>query len=164
MKIPIPGKTVFTLRWGPGWQFNIKITSYQYRKSHCGDKTISRPSYLHNGISYTGKTISLYWIGAQGICSHFPDNILKCIFLNENVWLSIKISQNFVPKGPIKNIPALVQIMAWRRPGLGSFPVFLFNSNSKSIIFNSNSNSTIQNKFQFLIQFRRIQIQSQFQK
>ena len=24
---------------------------------------------------------------------------------------------NFVPKGPIDNIPALVQIMAWRRPG-----------------------------------------------
>ena len=23
----------------------------------------------------------------------------------------------FVPKGPINNIPALAQIMAWRRPG-----------------------------------------------
>ena len=31
------------------------IPSYQYRKSHYGDKTILRPSYLHNGISYTGK-------------------------------------------------------------------------------------------------------------
>ena len=40
------------------------MSSYQYRKSHCGDKTILRPSYLHNGISYTGKMISLYWIGA----------------------------------------------------------------------------------------------------
>ena len=29
----------------------------------------------------------------------------------------MKISLNFVPKGPINNIPALVQIMAWRRPG-----------------------------------------------
>ena len=38
--------------------------SYQYRKSHCGDKTILRPLYLHNGISYTGKTTSLYLIGA----------------------------------------------------------------------------------------------------
>ena len=33
---------------------------YQYRKSHCGDKTILRPSYLNNGISYTNKTTSLY--------------------------------------------------------------------------------------------------------
>ena len=41
------------------------MPSYQYRKSHCGNKTILRPSYLHNGISYTGKTTCLYWIGAQ---------------------------------------------------------------------------------------------------
>ena len=47
-----------------GPQFNIKMTSYQCRKSHCGDKTILRPSYLHNGISYTGKMVSLYWIRA----------------------------------------------------------------------------------------------------
>ena len=36
------------------------------------------------------------------------------IFFNENVWISINISLKFVPKGPINNIPALVQIMAWR--------------------------------------------------
>ena len=45
--------------------FNIKMSSYQYRKSHCGDKTVVRSSYLHNGISYTGKMSSLYWIRAQ---------------------------------------------------------------------------------------------------
>ena len=39
------------------------------------------------------------------------------VFFNENVWISIDISLKFVPKGPINNIPALVQIMAWRRPG-----------------------------------------------
>ena len=52
----------------PGPQFNIKMPSYQYRKCHCGDKTILRPSYLHNGISYTGKMTSLYWIGALWLC------------------------------------------------------------------------------------------------
>ena len=41
----------------------------------------------------------------------------KCIFVNENVWTSIKISMKFVPTGLINNIPALVQIMAWRRLG-----------------------------------------------
>ena len=40
------------------------MSSYQYRKSHCGDKTILWPSYLHNGISYTSKMTSLYWIRA----------------------------------------------------------------------------------------------------
>ena len=48
----------------PGLWFTIKILSFQYRKSHCRDKTILRPSYLHNGIPCTGKMTSLYWIGA----------------------------------------------------------------------------------------------------
>ena len=48
---------------------------------------------------------------------HFADDIFKCIFSNENVWIPIKISLKFVPTGSINNIPALVQIMAWRRPG-----------------------------------------------
>ena len=48
---------------------------------------------------------------------HFADDIFKCIFLNENVWIPIEISLKFVPKDPIDNILALVQIMAWRRPG-----------------------------------------------
>ena len=48
---------------------------------------------------------------------HFADGTFNRIFVNENVRISIEISLNFVPKGPINNIPALVQIMAWRRPG-----------------------------------------------
>ena len=48
---------------------------------------------------------------------YFADDIFKCIFFYENVWISIKISPKFIHKGPINNIPALVQIMAWRRPG-----------------------------------------------
>ena len=47
----------------------------------------------------------------------FADDILKCIFLNENEWISPRISLKFVPKVRINNIPALVQIMAWRRSG-----------------------------------------------
>ena len=47
---------------------------------------------------------------------HFADDAFKRIFLNENVGISIKISLKFVPKGPVYNIPALVQVMAWRRP------------------------------------------------
>ena len=48
---------------------------------------------------------------------HFADDTFKRIFLNENVRISIKISLKFLPKGPINNNPALVQIMAWRRSG-----------------------------------------------
>ena len=48
---------------------------------------------------------------------HVSDDIFKCIFLNENIWISLKIWLKFVPKVWINNIPALVQIMAWCRPG-----------------------------------------------
>ena len=47
----------------------------------------------------------------------FADDIFKWIFLNENVWILINISLKFVPRGPINNIPTLVQVMACRRPG-----------------------------------------------
>ena len=48
---------------------------------------------------------------------YFADDTFKRIFLNETFRFLIKISLKFVPKSPINNIPALFQIMAWRRPG-----------------------------------------------
>ena len=48
---------------------------------------------------------------------HFAYDIFKCIFLNENAIISIKISLKFVSKASTNNIPPLVQIMAWRRAG-----------------------------------------------
>ena len=71
----------FTLSMTWGW-FNIKIPSYQYRKFHCGDKKILKPPYLHNGISYTGKT-SLYWIRTLGHVSiwrpSFPGMVIPMV-------------------------------------------------------------------------------------
>ena len=54
---------------------------------------------------------------SKEIGSHFADDIFKRIFLNENISIPINISLKFVPRGSINNIPALFQIMAWRRPG-----------------------------------------------
>ena len=48
---------------------------------------------------------------------HFPNNIFQWISLNENVWISIKISMKLVPWGSIDNILALVQILAWCQSG-----------------------------------------------
>ena len=48
---------------------------------------------------------------------HFAHDVFKCIFFNENVWIALMISLKFVLNVPINNIPALVQIMAWRRSG-----------------------------------------------
>ena len=57
-------------------------------------------------------TLSPRWNGR-----FFVDNIFTCIFLNENVWISIEISLKFAPNGPINTIPSLVQIMVWRPSG-----------------------------------------------
>ena len=67
---------------------------------------------FHIEHSYLLNTLRLRWKG-----QHLADDIFKCIFLKENVWISIKISLKFVPKGPINDIPAVVQIMAWCCPG-----------------------------------------------
>ena len=48
---------------------------------------------------------------------HFPDDIFKCSFLNENVSIAIKISMTFLPTIPNNNNPSLIQIMARRRSG-----------------------------------------------
>ena len=66
------------------------------------------------------KTFDLWWLNSlrpRRNGRYNADDIFKCIFLKENVCIPTKISLNFVPKGPINNIPALVKIMAWRRPG-----------------------------------------------
>ena len=114
--------------------FPFDAKFYQYRDSLYKNKMGSQPSYLHN--PYILKQLCLYQKGVismsllqfdvcpllntlrprQNGC-HFTDDISKCILLDENVWISIKISMKFVPMGPINSIPALVQIMAWCRPG-----------------------------------------------
>ena len=50
----------------------------------------------------------IWLIEAETNGHHFPDDTFKCIFFNENVLISIKISLKFVPKGQTNNIPALV--------------------------------------------------------
>ena len=49
--------------------------------------------------------LNIKHIEAETNGRHFAGDIFKCIFLNENVWIPIKISLKFVPKGPINNIP-----------------------------------------------------------
>ena len=49
----------FTLD-NPGPWLNIKMPSYQWRKSHCGCKTVVRSCCLHKGVSYISKMASLF--------------------------------------------------------------------------------------------------------
>ena len=43
------------------------------------------------------------------------DGIFKCILLNENERIPIRISLKLGPMSPIDNKPALAQVMAWHR-------------------------------------------------
>ena len=47
----------------------------------------------------------------------FADDIFKWIFLNENDRIPIQLSLKFVPRSPIDNKTALVQVTASRRTG-----------------------------------------------
>ena len=79
-------------------------------------KSIVMPSYFARvECGAAEPEINTLW--SRQNCRHFPDDVFECIFLNENVWISIKVSPKFVPEGPIDNIPELVQIMAWCRTG-----------------------------------------------
>ena len=68
------------------------------------------------GVQWSVKDGHLNTLRPRQNGCHFADDIFKRIFLNENIWIPIKISLKFVPNGSIKNIPALIQIMAWCRP------------------------------------------------
>ena len=82
--------------------------------SHGNSFPITGPQWIH--LHYCTE---VKWCGAFNTLRpkqngrHFPDDIFKRIFLNENVRISIKISLKFAPKVPINDISSLVQIMAW---------------------------------------------------
>ena len=85
-------------------------------------------------LSYILRSCKMTFMdGCQGACMYptFPlnkmrprksgryltDDIFKCIFLNEHFWIQITISLIFSLDGQMINIPSLVPILAWRRPG-----------------------------------------------
>ena len=84
-----------------------------------GDNQANFSLELNRGVSFSmllyETVINTLRLRQNG--PHYTDDIFKSIFLNEYVWIPIKISLRIIPKGPINNIPALIQIMDWRRSG-----------------------------------------------
>ena len=79
------------------------------------DKT--KPLFEPILTCYHWSTVTYQDIEAETKWPPFSRRHFKCIFVNENVRISIKISLKFVSKDLINDIPALVQIMAWCRSG-----------------------------------------------
>ena len=51
------------------------------------------------------------------MAAFLADEFFKRIFLNENDRFPIRVSLTFVPRSPIDDKSALVQVIAWRRIG-----------------------------------------------
>ena len=51
--------------------------------------------------------VLIHILGPKQMAAIFSDDILICILVLENVWISNKISLKFVPKGPINNISSI---------------------------------------------------------
>ena len=72
----------------------------QHKKSHYEENG-------QNSLTHWGR-------GEMNILQTKFSNIFSSVKMFK---ISIKISLKFVPKGPINNVPALIQIMAWCCPG-----------------------------------------------
>ena len=88
-----------------------------------GHKPLPQPMMTQLTDAYIPQWVNSFLPRQNG--RHFADDICKSIFMNEKFCIFIKISLKFVPKGPIDNNPALVQIMAWH--GIGDKPLFETN-------------------------------------
>ena len=103
------------------WDFSLRCVSYEYPILQQSVVFLSKYEIIQSDPRWNraghrnASAVNTLEPRANG--RHFPDYVFKCIFLNRNLWISIKISLKLVPGGPINNIPALVQIMAGRRPG-----------------------------------------------
>ena len=69
------------------------------------------------------------------MASILSDDNFKCIFLNENNRIPIRISLKFVPRSPNYNKPALVQVMAWRRTGDKPLPELMLTKLTEAYVW-----------------------------
>ena len=105
--ILIQCSTQFVASWLTSYMSTLDLVMNRCRICY---KSLPEPVISYNYNCYKHIEAETKW-------PPFSRRHFEMHFLNEIELISIKISLKFVPKGPINNIPALVQIMAWRRPG-----------------------------------------------
>ena len=97
----------------------IAMFTLPSHREHRGHTWAAPPSQQSKTYTYTHiRRYFMDWlIEAETKWPPFFGRHFKCIFLNENVWISLMISPKIAPHMRIVNIPALVQIMYWRLTG-----------------------------------------------
>ena len=78
---------------------------------HAGNRDKNMP------ISEVSNEININKLRLRQNCNYLAGIYFNCIFLNENVYISVQIPVKFVPKGLTDNGLALVQLIAWRQTG-----------------------------------------------
>ena len=89
------------------------------------------------GVYAVFKVVAAQHIEARQNGWHFPGDIFKCIFLNENVWIPNTIWLKFIPNSPIDNNTVLVQMMARRRTGAESLSELMMGSDRDAYMCHS---------------------------
>ena len=79
------------------------------------DLTVILPEYC----SLSTRRVNTFWPKQNGW--QYADNICKCIFFNEKVWILSKILLTSLLKGSIENKATLVLVMVW--PWTGTEPL-----------------------------------------
>ena len=103
----------FVISCGILWNYILhRVCHYHYRCHY----------HLHNNCHWHRKLLTIVCRSRRVNTlrpgknyRHALDDIFKCILMSANIWISIKISLKFVPKGLINNVLPLVQIRDWRQ-------------------------------------------------
>ena len=87
----------------------------QYWSRSMSPYGVSRPQWV-NTLTALLLLVLTHW-GRGKMAAIFQTTFSNALSWRKMIEIPTQISLKFVPKGPIKNIPELVQIMAWRRTG-----------------------------------------------
>ena len=100
----------FLLVWISFWTDSQVVSDLRHLNVHVMS-SMQRHDSLYNTC------LDINTLGLKQNNRHIVDNIFKCIFLNENVWLSIEISLTFVPR------EQLTILHHWFRQWFGTYQV-----------------------------------------
>ena len=102
--------------WTSGCLPNNRIASLIKLTPPCGSPRKCADGYTTWYMCWTNQLLQFSTLRRRHNGGHFPDDIYKHIFWEENCGILMKISLKFVLQDPANNIPTLVQII-WHWSG-----------------------------------------------
>ena len=113
----------YIFHWALGQSCDWRLSQYHWKVTEMNVKYISycwtvpynysrvhRYSHFHSRSELTHPPL-------DKMAAILADDNFRYIFMMENDRIPIRIRLKFIPRSPIDNTTALVQVMAWRRTG-----------------------------------------------